>query len=234
MPSKLALITGASKGIGKAVALAAADAGLDVIATARNESELKSLQQTIQLKGGNCLIQTAELTNDVELQNIVGKLNKQDKKISLLVHSAGSANVGLVSEMELTKWRETIETNLSAPFYLTQKCLPLIEKGGHIIFINSVAGKQTFPEWSAYAASKFGLKALADTLRQELASRHIKVTSIYPTSVDTPMQDKLPYNWDRSKMLNAEIVAKAVIDCFLQPEEVMIKELEIENMAGTF
>jgi NADP-dependent 3-hydroxy acid dehydrogenase YdfG len=78
------------------------------------------------------------------------------------------------------------------------------------------------------------LRALADTLRQELAPRGIKVTSIYPSSVDTPMQDQIPYDWDRSKMLKSDDVAEALVNCYQQPAHVQIKEIYLENLAGTF
>ena len=234
MRSNLAFITGASKGIGRAIALEAANSGLDVIITGRNVDELKSLENEIVQMGQNCYNFSADLNNYNSIDNLATKLNKLNQKISLLVHSAGIARVGAVKDMNIEDWELNIKTNLTAPFILTQKILPRIESKGHIIFINSVAGKQAFPEWSSYCASKFGLKAFSDSLRSEVAEDGIKVTTIYPASVDTPMQDALPYDWDKSKMLRAKDVARAVIHCFSQPENVQIKELDIENSAGTF
>jgi len=234
VPSKLALISGASKGIGWAIALEAANSDLDIIITGRNEDELKSLENEINSMGQKCYNFSADLNNVKSIKNLTNQIQNLNQKISLLVHSAGIAKVGNVKEMNIEDWELNLKTNLTAPFILTQKLLPLMESKSHIIFINSVAGHQSFPEWSSYCASKFGLKALADSLRSEVAADGIKVTTIYPASVDTPMQDSLPYDWDKSKMLRAKDVAKAVMHCYLQPENVQIKELDIENNAGTF
>jgi len=232
--SKLVLTTGASKGIGRAIALEAARSGLDAIITGRNEDELKNLENEINQTGQTCYNLPADINNIKEIESLTEKIKKQNYKISLLVHSAGVAKIGSIKEMNMEDWELNLKTNLTAPFMLTQKLLPLIESKGHIIFINSVAGRQSFPEWSSYCASKFGLKAFADSLRSEVAEDGIKVTTIYPASVDTPMQDALPYEWDKSKMLQARDVVRAVLHCYLQPEDVQIKELDIENNAGTF
>jgi len=234
VPSKLAFITGASKGIGRAVALEAANSGLDVIITGRNQGELKILENEIIQTGQQCYNFSADITNYENVEKLITKIKNVDRNISLLVHSAGVARVGDVKNMSFEDWELNLKTNLTAPFNLTQKLLPLMESKSHIVFINSVAGKQTFPEWSSYCASKFGLKAFADSLRSEIAPVGIKVTTIYPASVDTPMQDSLPYDWDKTKMLQAEDVAKAVMHCYFQPDNVQIKEFDIENNSGTF
>lgn len=232
--SKLAFVTGASKGIGRSTALEAANFGLDVIITGRNVDDLKSIEEEILNTGQKCYNFSADINDSDSIKNLVEKIQNLDRKISLMVHSAGVAKVGTVKEMSIEDWELNLTTNLTVPFILTQKLLPLMQSKGHIIFINSVAGRQTFPAWSSYCATKFGLKAFADSLRSEIAADGIKVTTIYPSSVDTPMQDSLPYNWDRSKMLQSKNVTKAVMYCFSQPEDVQIKELDIENNAGTF
>jgi len=234
VPSKLAFVTGASKGIGIATALEAASSGLDVIITGRNKSELDGLEKEINQTGQKWYNFSADLNNLNDIDKLVSDIINLNRKISLLVHSAGVAKVGSIREMNIENWDIIIKTNLTAPFIITQKLLPLMESNSHFIFINSVAGKQSFPEWSSYCASKFGLKAFADSLRSEVAADGIKVTTIFPASVDTPMQDSLPYDWDKSKMLRANDVARAVMHCFSQPENVQIKELDIESNAGTF
>ena len=232
--SDLALITGASKGIGRATALKLAIEGVEILATGRNVADLESLKDEILAAGGTCHIHPAELTNDSDLNVLIDEITKSGKRLKLLVHSAAVAKVGKVEEMKKADWQDVIETNLSAPFYLTQKCLPLLNSGSQIIFINSRAGKQSFSEWAAYCASKHGLRAMADVLRAEVSVKGIRVTTIYPASVDTPMQTGLPYDWDTSKMMQPEDVARAVIDCFKQPANVTITDLELQNPAGIF
>jgi len=234
MVSESALVTGASKGIGRSVAIKLAEFGLKVFATARNVSQLENLKKEIENKSGFCKIYPADLTNENDLNLMVKEILPEDAKINLLVHSAGIAKIYTVEKMPFSEWQKTLDINLTSPFQLTQKCLPRFAKNSHIFFINSVAGSTTFSEWSAYCASKWGLRALADTLRQELAPRGIKITSIYPTSVDTPMQDKIPYGWDRSKMLSPKDMAAALVSCYQQPAHVLVKDIHLENMAGTF
>ena len=234
MPANIALVTGATKGVGRKIALCLAADGLNVLATGRNRDDLKGLQEEIIRNGGECIIFPAELTDKTQVVRLVNQVEKLDGKLTVLVHSAGIAEVGTIKEMDFHLWQQTLAINLTSPFLLTQKCLPLLGKGAHIFFINSVSGHETFPEWSAYSASKWGLRALADTLRKEVVGLGIKVTTIYPASVDTPMQEKLPYDWDRTKMLQPDDIARAILNCYRQPADVQIKELVIENIAGTF
>lgn len=234
MHSKLAVISGASKGIGRATAISAANIGMDVLAIARNQSELNSLEQEIKKIGRTCYVCIGDLNSRETYENICSQLNSLNRPVSLLVHSAGIARVGKISTISETDWNSNIETNLNAPFRLTQKLLPFMAPNSHIIFVNSIGSRQAFPEWSAYCASKAGLKAFADVLREELRDIGIKVTSVFPASVDTPLHDSLPYEWDRKKMMSAAQVADTIIDCYNQPEQVVIKELDIENNAGTF
>jgi NADP-dependent 3-hydroxy acid dehydrogenase YdfG len=230
----LALISGASKGIGFRTAKTFAKAGLTVHAIGRNLKDLNRLKNEINRQGGHCYFQSIDLTIESQIGQIISRISSTGAKIRVLIHNAGIAKVGRIDTMDPADWRKTIEVNLTAPFLLTHKLLPFMADNGHIFFINSVAGRQTFPEWSAYCASKWGLKALADSLRQELIETNIKVTSVYPGSVDTTMHDQLPYNWDRKKMLKDIDIANVIFTCFDQAEKVQIKELDLENLSGTF
>lgn len=234
MDSEIAVVTGASKGIGRQVAIKLAEEGMSVIGLGRSESDLRSLKKEAKDKDGKFDYYVTDLTDPHQLDELMKKLTSPDQKIRLLVHSAGIAHVGSVEKMPITKWRETIDTNLSVPFSFTQKCIPWLSNNAHIIYVNSVAGKETFADWSAYCASKWGLKALADSVRKELAPRGIKVTSVYPASVNTPMQDTIPYDWDRERMLSAKDVSEAIVNCFMQPDHVQINEIQLENISGTF
>lgn len=234
MLSELALVTGASKGIGRSTAKVLARAGLSVYALGRNVEELQSLQKEIVRDKGRCFFHSIDLTLEDQIEQITQKVKSTGMRIKTLVHSAGIARVGLVKNMKLADWRETLEINLTIPFMLTHKLFPYLADDAHIFFINSVAGRQVFSEWSAYCASKYGLRAFADSLRMEVAGTGIKVTSIYPSSVDTPMQDQLPYEWDRRKMLKDTDVANAILTCFKQGSQVQIKEIDLENISGTF
>ena len=234
MPADLALITGASRGIGRATAKMFAELGLMVLVTARSKRDLANLQSEIGDQGGACDYICADLSALADVNQIINQIKSSNKKVSVLVHSAGIAKVGKIESFSQEDWDKTLTTNLTAPFLLTQACLPYMKKNAHIFFINSVAGRQVFPEWAGYSVSKWGLRALAETLRLELAGSAKKVTSVFPSSVDTALHDKLPYHWDRSQMLKDTDVAKAIIMCYRQSATVQVKEIDIDNLADLF
>lgn len=232
--SKFALVTGASRGIGAAIARAISEQGIGVVLLSRNEQALSEIAGYLQAEGGLAWPLAADVSLAGDLDKVVDFMKKLGGDLRLLVHCAGIAKVGRIAEMSPADWRRVIDVNLTAPFMLTQKMLPLMRKGSQIVFVNSVAGKNSFPEWGAYSASKQGLRALADTLREELRDNGIKVSSLFPTSVDTMLHHDLPHDWDRSKMLKPKEIAKAVVQLMNLPSDVTINEMDIENLAGRF
>jgi len=192
--SKLAVVTGASRGIGAGISRMLAEEGLGVLMLARSASALGEVAGYIQSEGGYAIPLPVDITKPEDLEEVKNYVNDFDGDLSLVVHNAGSASVGNISEFDENQWDSTLLLNLTAPFRLTKKLLPHIQKGGQFIFINSVAGKTVFPGWSAYSASKYGLKAFADTLREEVSSQGIRVTTIFPAAVDTTIHDGLPFD----------------------------------------
>ncbi|MCB9059432.1 MAG: SDR family NAD(P)-dependent oxidoreductase [Calditrichae bacterium] len=232
--NSLAVISGASRGIGAAVARKLAEQGMGVVLLARSKDALENVAGYLQSEGLVAHPFAVDLSVSSELDAMVDFVKNIGVEVKLVVHSAGIARVGTVEEMSLADWRRVIDVNLTAPFMFSQKMIPVMKAGSQFIFINSVAGKQSFPEWAAYSASKHGLKALADTLRQEVADRGIRVTTLYPTSVDTMLHNDLPYDWDRKKMLKPRDVADAVLYLMRQPAHITINEMDMGNIAGTF
>ncbi len=232
--SKLAVVTGASKGIGAAIAKELAEAGYYVLLLARSAEGLAQVADYLQAEGLHASGVQVDLTKPEQIDQAVKAVENLGKEVSVLVHNAGIVKVGKTADMKLSDWQDVINLNLTAPFYLTQKLLPKMNEGSQIIMINSIGGKQAFAEWGAYSASKFGLRGFAEALRAEVEESGIRVTSIYPAAVDTPIHDGLPYNWDRDKMMKADDVARAVLYCLKQGPKVRINDIEIENIAGRF
>ncbi len=229
-----AVLTGASRGIGKETAKMLAAKGFGIILLARSQKALSVLSEEIREQGGKSHYLSIDLSKEEEIADAQSFFASFGGKIGLLVHNAGIVKVGAVANMDPADWQTMQDVNVRAPFLLTRLLLPLLARPSQIIFINSVAGLRTFAEWGAYSVSKFGLKALADTLRQEVAAEGIRITSIFPASVDTPLQDTLPYNWERKNMLRPVDVARAVSYCAEQPAHVLINEVHLENNAGIF
>ncbi len=232
--SNLAIITGASRGIGAALARMFAEQGVAVLLISRTEDALHGIADYLEAEGFKAYILAGDVTNAQDLDRVVEFVDRFNGNLRYLVHNAGIARVGNVDKLNPADWRRMLEVNLTAPFMLTQKLLPKMEKGSQIFFINSVAGKNTFAGWSGYCASKAGLRALADTLRDEIRPRGIRVTTIYPGAVDTNIHDDLHADWDRAKMLKPVHIADAVRHIITRPEFVAINDLDIENSAGLF
>lgn len=176
---RTALITGGSRGIGRAIAEALSPDHHLVIGGRDSEAVDAAVASLPSAEPLVC-----ELTDDAALATAVAPIDSLD----LLVHSAGASPLGSIAETSPEVWRDVLEVNLIAPANLTRLLLPALRRAnGLVVFINSGAGFTARPGWGAYAASKFGLRALADSLRSEEAGR-VRVTSIHPGRTDTVMQ----------------------------------------------
>ena len=208
LSGKVALITGAGRGIGRAIAIALAQAGCEVRITARSIDQLAAVQKEIDAVNGKALPIQADLTRDDELESVVRSCGPVD----FLINNAGWGKRAPVLRAKLGDWDQTFRLNLRAPMILAQRFLPaMIEKGqGAVINIGSVSGKIGEADGAAYSASKFGLIGFTQSLFEEVREHNIKVAVILPGFVDTPMIPPVKH-LDRSKMIQAEDVAQAVL-----------------------
>lgn len=176
----IALVTGASRGIGAAVARALSETH-DVLLGGRDTAAVRELAE--QLPGARPW--PVELTDDAALAEAASGIDSLD----VLVHSAGTIELGAVSEVGADSWRRTFELNVVAVTELTRLLLPALRAArGHVVLVNSGSGLAVKPEWGSYAASKFALRAYADVLRTEESPNGLRVTSVYPGRVATDMQ----------------------------------------------
>lgn len=205
---KVALVTGAGRGIGRAIAIALAQAGCEVHITARSVAQLIAVQKEIYAVKGKAQPIQADLTRDDDLESLVLSCGPVD----ILINNAGWGKRAPVLRAKLEDWDQTLRLNLRAPMILAQRVLPaMIEKGeGAVINIGSVSGKSGEANGAAYAASKFGLIGFSQSLFEEVREHNIKVAVILPGFVDTPMIPPVKH-LDRSKMIQAEDVAQAVL-----------------------
>ncbi len=211
LDKKIAIVTGAGRGIGKAISLFLANAGARVLLTARTETELKSVEEEIRAEGGEARIFPADLTRDDDIQKIVDLALGEWGSIDYLINNAGWGRKGPIVKARLEDWEQTFRVNLRAPMVLSRLVLPtLLAKGeGAIINMSSISGKTGQANSAAYSASKFGLIGFTESLYEEVREAGIKVAVILPGFVDTPL---IPLNrqLDRSKMIRPEDVAHAV------------------------
>lgn len=210
LQGKTALVTGAGRGIGKAVALSLAQSGCRVILAARSRAQLEEVERKICDRGGEALVIVADLTRDEDIQQLV-EAGRSWGAVDILINNAGWGKRAPVVKGNIEDWDRTLGVNLRAPMILAKQLLPaMIEKGdGAVINIGSVSGKTGEANGAAYAASKFGLIGFTQSLYEEVREHGIKVSVILPGFVDTPL---IPPNrqLDRSKMIQADDIAQAV------------------------
>lgn len=205
--TRTALITGATGGIGRAIATALAPTH-HVHLMGRRSGGLDALAKELP----SASVHVADLGDMAQIAELASGMRTLD----VLVHSAGVLHMGTTEELTPEQWRESLEVNVLAPVQLTRMLLPALRRArGQVLFINSGLGHRTMPGSGAYSASKFALRAFADTLRQEEAPHGIRVTSIHPGRVATPMQERLrawegqPY--DGEAWIRPEQVADAAL-----------------------
>jgi 3-oxoacyl-[acyl-carrier protein] reductase len=207
-----ALVTGAGRGIGRAVAKALAREGALVTAVARTPGELDSLVGEIEAEGGRARAFAGDLRDASVCQGAVEAAAATFEGLQVLVNNAAIGAFSNFADTTDETWDAVIGTNLTAPFRLTRAALPhLARKGGHVFMISSLAGSNPIAGLSAYCASKAALDHLAACLMLEVRQQGVKVTTIAPGSVDTSFS-AMPRGADTSWMLTAEDVAATVVD----------------------
>jgi 3-oxoacyl-[acyl-carrier protein] reductase len=206
-----ALVTGAGRGIGRAVALALGRAGAQVLVVSRTHSDLDAVVGEIQAAGGRAHAFAGDLTSPGVDTRAVAAAVVAHGGLQILVNNAGVGAFGNLAETTDETWDRVIATNLSAVFRLTRAALPhLMQKGGHVFMISSLAGQNPIAGMAAYCASKAALDHLAACLMLEVRQQGVKVTTIAPGSVDTTFGGAP--RGDASWMLTAEDVAQEVLD----------------------
>jgi NADP-dependent 3-hydroxy acid dehydrogenase YdfG len=232
------LITGASRGIGKATALAFAKAGVSSVLLGRSLDQLQSTAEAVRTLGAEAIAVKVDLANVDQVKPRLTQLLGEVGTVDILVNNAGMGYTGSLVETSLADWQRIIDLNLTSPFQCIQAILPGMRsrKRGTIVNVISVAGRQTFPDWGAYCASKFGLMGMTKTLAQEERAYGIRVVALCPGAVNTPLwdTDTVQADFDRSQMLTPEDVADAIVHAALLPQHVVLDELVLMPNAGTF
>lgn len=201
-----ALVTGASSGIGLAIAVALAGDGWELELLGRDEERLARAAERVERAGGRAATHRLELRDDEAVRALA-----LPERLDALVHAAGTVALAPFEEADLADLDGQYEVNVRAPYHLTQRALPALRRArGQVVFVNSGAGLRARGGWSGYAASKFALRAVADALRDEVAEDGIRVASVYPGRTASPMQEAV------RRMENAPYEAER----YLRPEDV--------------
>ncbi len=228
LSGKIAIVTGGSKGIGRAIAAALAAAGADVVVTSRNEEEARTAAKEIaELGQGRTLGLGADVRDYEAVKTMVGDTVKALGGLDILIANAGVGAFAPIDEMDAETWNRVIDTNLTGVFYSCREAIPELKKrgGGWIITIGSVAGRYTMPGGTAYNASKWGLRGFTEALMLDVRHHGIRVSTIMPGTVDTYFNDNLP-SGESWKLAPAD-VARVVIQLLEHDPRSLPSKIEI-------
>ena len=189
LKGKVALVTGASSGIGEAAARSLAQRGAAVTLVARSEERLGFIVREISAAGGQALAVKTNVTDKNSVRDTVERTVEQFGTLDVLVNNAGLGLSGRVAELRSEDLRYVFEVNMLGPLNCVQAALPHMRRGGRIINVSSVVGKRAIPKVGGYCATKFALNALSDSLRVEVADRGITVSSVYPGTTRTAFRE---------------------------------------------
>jgi 3-oxoacyl-[acyl-carrier protein] reductase len=225
-----ALVTGASRGIGRAIALALSAAGASVTAVARTASDLDALVGEIQGRGGRAVAHAGDIRDARVCTAAVARAREAHGRLQILVNNAGVGSHAPVAETTDEAWQSILETNLGAVFRLTRAALPqLAEGGGHVFMISSLAGQNAIAGMAAYCASKAALDQFAACLMLEVRHQGVKVTTLAPGSVDTDFGGDARTG-DASWMLRGEDIAAAVVDLLRGRDGALLSRVEMRPL----
>lgn len=233
MREKVALITGASQGIGLAIAHFLAQEGCDLVITGRKESTLNKAAKELAKLRVRVLPVVCDVRDERQVAELFAAVKKRFGRLDILVNNAGVAHSNLpVARISLTEWNEVLETNLTGTFLVTRAALPLLKRGGSIVNNLSVSAKRTFPGMSAYTAAKHGGLGFTKALREELRPQGIRVIALLPGATDTAIWDAFWAGAPRKRMMSAETVAQIVVNALKLPQDSTVEELLIAPTTG--
>lgn len=232
---RVAVVTGASAGIGKAISLALAAEGASTCILGRSKLSLETVAKQSGVPTASVISYPIDLTHDADIQKLKTDLHHDFGHIDILVHSAGIFSMGKIEESSAEQFDMQYRTNVRAPYFLTQALLPMIRSSkGQIVFINSSAGLKAKAKVGQYAATKHALKAIADSLREEVNAEGIRVLSIYPGRTATPMQALVHAMEEKTyvpeRFLQPWDIAAVVINALSLPRTAEVTDINIRPL----
>ncbi len=237
LKGKVAIVTGASSGIGEATALQLARAGATVVLAARRAERLEAVATRIEQNGGTALAVTTDVTDSKSVQGMARKARDAFGRIDILINNAGVMPLSPISKLKVDEWDRMIDVNIKGVLHCIAATLPsMLEQGsGHIVNVSSVAGRRPFPSGTIYSATKFAVRAISQGLRLELSpTEKIRVTDIEPGVVATELTqhitdretaDGFKAYWGDKRALDSEDVAETILFVLSLPDHVNVNEI---------
>jgi len=228
--SKIAIVTGASSGIGLAFSKALINKGATIYGLARSSDKLQNIHDNL---GDQFIPVTLDITQHKAIEQWVEDTFSDNHQPDILINNAGLARFDNIDELPLEDWEAMISTNLSGIFYMTRKIVPLMKENEsvcHIINIASIAGKVGNPQLSGYNASKYGVRGFSEALFKELRYDGIKVTCFYPGSIATAFFNKANNTESHANMMQPDDVAGVLVNIIETPDNFLINDITMRPL----
>ncbi|HXM66867.1 MAG TPA: SDR family oxidoreductase [Candidatus Acidoferrum sp.] len=231
--NQVALITGATRGIGLAIARALAAEGCNLVLTGRDEKALNRASRELAPAKIKILAHPCDLRDPQSIDDLFRAIRKKFSRLDILINNAGIAHPNFpVDKLPPQVWKEVIDTNLTGMFLVTQAALPMMKSGATIVNNLSIVANRAFAGSAAYVASKHGALGLTNTLREELRPKGVRVIALMPGATDTEIWNSFWPQAPRKKMMSPATIAQAVANAILLPANATVEILEILPTAG--
>jgi 3-oxoacyl-[acyl-carrier protein] reductase len=235
LAGKVAIVTGASRGIGRAISVAMAQEGANVVLAARSIQQLQITAEQVTKAGGMAHIIHVELTEEKSIRNLVQVTGEKLGRLDILVNNAGVTHSAPLEQTSTEDWDRCISINARAPFILCRETLPLLKKSpaAHIINISSVVGVKGYPLQSAYTASKHALRGMAMSLAEELKGSNIRIHVLCPGAADTDMVGRVRPDIAKDELIKPEEIAELVLYLVTHKGNAVVDELRIRRATSS-
>ena len=235
LAGKVAIVTGASRGIGRAISLALAKESSIVVLAARSIQQLQITAEQVTLAGGTAYVVHVELTEEQSICNLIQVVNEKLGRLDILVNNAGVTHSAQLEQTSTEDWQRCISINARAPFILCREALPLLKKSpeAYIINISSVVGIKGYPLQSAYTASKHALRGMTMSLAEELRGTNVRVHLLCPGGVDTDMVSRVRPDIAKDELIKPEEIAELVLYLLTHKGNAVVDELRIRRATSS-
>lgn len=226
VPNRI-VITGASRGIGRSIAIRLAAKGISLVLQGRNARLLAEVARECESRGANTSQYLVDLTDLPSVEKFAQEITSSP--VDVLINNAGIARTALIADQAISDWQETMTVNLFAPVILTKAVLPGMKAGSSVVNIASMSSFNAYATLGSYCASKFALEGFTQCLRLETQERGIRVIGIYPASTRTDIWEGMSLKLDVTKMMSPDDIAEGVYAALAMPPTTMVRNLTIVN-----